>query len=65
MDGSEHHPTVPVHELHQFLLMGIQGQKKNRKIGALTNKSELAVTVHEYGKYLRCSQVAIYHYLAN
>ena len=37
-------PAVPVHELHQFLLMGIQGQKKNRKIGALTYKSELAVT---------------------
>ena len=36
-------PAVPVHELHQFLLMGIQGQKKNRKIGALTYKSELAV----------------------
>ena len=38
-------PTVPVHELHQFLLMGIQGQEKNRKIGALTYKSELAVIV--------------------
>ena len=37
-------PAVPVHELHQFLLMGIQGQKKNRKIGALTYKSELAVS---------------------
>ena len=36
-------PAVLVHELHQFLLMGIQGQKKNRKIGALTYKSELAV----------------------
>ena len=34
-------PAVPVHELHQFLLMKIQGQKKNRKIGALTYKSEL------------------------
>ena len=38
-------PAVPVHALHQFLLMGIQGQKKNRKIGALTYKSELAVEV--------------------
>ena len=41
-------PAVPVHGLHQFLLMGIQGQKKNRKIGALTYKSELAVNENNH-----------------